>query len=158
MRRLRERRIVKEEKGAYKNRRAQMYGELSMMCNPDVPRTHSFAEHVGELGAPVEKFSAIKGFAIPPMNHNSLETYAEFRRQLAPIPRWTDGEGKLYLPSKKKKGEDEYMEMFDALGGRRKVPTLIDLIGRSPDEADAVVLAVHAMIHKSHVVMVGAPA
>jgi hypothetical protein len=157
MRRLRERREVKEEKGAYKNRRAQLYGELSIMCNPDVSRTQGFADHVSELGGPVDKFMAIKGFAIPPVNRNSsIEAYAEFRRQLAPIPRWTDAEGRLYLPAKKRKGEEEYQDMFTGGDNRKKVPTLMDLIGRSPDEADAVALAVHGMIHKSHVVAIGA--
>ena len=156
MRRLRERRIVKEEKGAYKNRRAQMYGELSMLCNPDVPRTHTFADIVGELGSPVTSFMAIKGFAIPPMNRDPQQSYAEFRRQISVIPRWTDNEGKLYLPAKKRKGEEEYMDLFSGGDNRRKIPTLYDLIGRSPDEADAVALAVHAMIHKSHMISVGA--
>jgi hypothetical protein len=155
MRRIRERRMIKEEKGTYVNRRAQLFGEMSMMFNPDVPRTHAFADHVSEVGPPVERFMAIKGFAIPPENHNAMETYAEFRRQLSPIPRWTDKEGRLYLPAKKRKGEEEYQELFTGMTERRRVPTLIDLIGRSPDEADAVALAIHGMIHKSHVMSIG---
>lgn len=57
----------------------------------------------------------------------------EFRRQLAPIPLQYDGEGRVVLLPK----------------GRRSANstelTLTDLIGRSPDEADSVVLAVYAM-------------
>jgi hypothetical protein len=91
-----------ETRYTYKNIRAQMYGLLSLVMNPNT----------GE------------GFAIP-------RNQAELRRQLAPIPRQWDGEGRLYLPSKnaKKKDSDEV--------------TMRTLIGCSPDEADALVLAVY---------------
>lgn len=66
------------------------------------------------------------------------EVYAELRRQLQVIPRLYDGEGKLYLPPKQRKP-----------GSDSKEKTMVDLIGHSPDEADALVLAVRAMLHKS---------
>lgn len=100
---------VAEERYTYVNRRAQMYGELSMLSN----------------------------FAIPPQ-------YPQFRSQLAPIPKTRDGEGRLYLLPKGKKRPDS------------KEPTLTELIGHSPDEADSLVLAVHAMLHKDSRKMAGA--
>lgn len=68
------------------------------------------------------------GFAIP------AEMF-ELRRQLARIPRKLDGEGKLFLPPKNKKNPNS------------NEITMEDLIGRSPDHADAVVLAVHGLLH-----------
>jgi hypothetical protein len=80
-----------------------------------------------------------QGFALP-------AEYAELRRQLAPIPLTYDGEGRLeLLPKNRRHGEEPT---------RRK--TLTELIGCSPDEADALVLAVHAMLHQSRRVTAGA--
>lgn len=73
------------------------------------------------------------GFGIP-------AKYVELRRQMEPIPLWYDDEGKLYLPPKKKKP--------DQAEGKTKKLTLFDLIGRSPDDADAFALAVYGMICK----------
>lgn len=70
-----------------------------------------------------------RGFGIP-------VEYAELRWQLAPIPLIYDDEGRLELLPKNKK---------DANSKRR---SLIELIGHSPDEADALVLAVHACFGK----------
>lgn len=68
------------------------------------------------------------GFAVPARYH-------ELRRQLAPIPLRRDGEGRLRLPPKHRRpGSNE--------------PSLSEVIGRSPDDADALVLAVHAMLHQ----------
>ena len=92
---------VAEERYTFANRRAQMYGEVSMLPN----------------------------FALP-------RSYPQFRSQLAPIPKTYDGEGRLTLLSKGKKRPGS------------KEPTLTELIGHSPDEADSLVLAVHAMLHK----------
>ena len=68
-------------------------------------------------------------FAIPP-------EYSELRRQLAPIPLLHDQEGRLKLPPKHKRNKDS-----------REI-TLVDLIGNSPDEADALVMALFALSHK----------
>ena len=66
------------------------------------------------------------GFAIP-------AKFTELRRQLSPIPKLWDKEDRLFLPPKNatKKTEDEV--------------TMRSLIGCSPDEADAVVLAVFGL-------------
>jgi hypothetical protein len=70
------------------------------------------------------------GWAVP-------ARYAELRRQLAPIPLLYDGEGRLELPPKNRRESTP--------GGRK---SLVELIGRSPDDADAVVLACEAMCNK----------
>ena len=108
LRQISEKVDLREERYAYVNRRAEMYGLLSILLNP-----------------------ANEGWAIPAQ-------YSELRRQLAPIPRWEDGEGRLFLPSKNKKpGEPD-----------DKV-TMKTLIGNSPDEADSLVLAIFGMTQRS---------
>ena len=58
--------------------------------------------------------------------------YSELRRQLSAMPLMYDQEGKVYLPPKK--GKDG-----------SSTQTLESILGRSPDEADAVVLAYHKL-------------
>lgn len=60
--------------------------------------------------------------------------HKELRRQLSLIPNLIDGEGKMYMLSKQRRP-----------GQKRGEKTLTDLLGRSPDHADALVLAVHGM-------------
>lgn len=102
---------------AYVNRRAEMFGRLSDRLNPK-----------GQWG----------GFALG-------RELAECRRQLAPLPRLYDGEGRLYLPPKGRKP--------GKLANDQK--TLTELLGCSPDEADSLALAVWAMENPAHVVIVG---
>jgi len=72
------------------------------------------------------------GFGIP-------KRYVELRRQLSPVPLWYDEEGRIFLPPKQAKpGDDE-----------DKV-TMAKLLGCSPDQSDALVLAVYGMSVKSH--------
>lgn len=107
MKQFPERLDEREEKYAYVNRRAQMFGDLRTLINP--------------LATPA-------GWGIP-------RQYAELRRQLDPIPLLYSPEGRMeMLPKNKREGTE----------GK----CLFDLIGCSPDEADAVVLAIHAMLHK----------
>ena len=111
-----ERLDTKEERYAFLNRRAQMYGELSMLLDPTSGRPP---------------------FAIP-------REFSEVRRQLGPIPKAFDGEGRLRLLPKNKKDPKD------------KKPCLVDILGCSPDEADSVVLAVHGMLHSAtHSLYVG---
>ena len=98
-----------EERYVYKNRRAQMYGVLSRLLNPEGT---SLCE--------------TKGFGIP------VEC-AEVRKQLSPIPRLLDGEGRLYLPPKRRLNRDS------------NELTLTEIIGHSPDEADSLALAVYGI-------------
>lgn len=104
---------VRGDRQAYKNRRAQMYGEFSALLDPDA---------LDSSGNPSP------GFAIP-------ARYSELRRQLALIPKLTNEEGIIYLPSKNKRDDKD----------TRK--TLKEILGCSPDESDALVLATHAMLH-----------
>jgi hypothetical protein len=102
-----------ETRSAYKNRRAEMYGMLSERLDPG------------------SEESPKPGFAIP-------SKYAELRRQLAPVPKWLDGEGRLFLPPKQKRPD------VDNPTGK----TMIDLVGCSPDESDALVLAVYGLTQR----------
>lgn len=102
------RKDTKEERYAYKNRRAQMYGELRQRFNP-----------------------INGGFALP-------REFEAIRHQLTPIPLRYDGEGRMELLPKHPDPDD------------KDKPCLTKLIGHSPDEADALVLANHGMSHKAH--------
>lgn len=101
-------REVVEERGAYADKRGQLYGDLA------------------ELLDPVRE----EGFAIP-------AEYAELRRQLEKVPRWTDERGRLFVPPKHAKSGTK----------EREGVTMMSILGCSPDQADALVLAVHAMRH-----------
>ena len=84
-----------------------------------------------QLMEPPEQDIMIKGY---PTGFGIPEDDEELVSQLSPIPLLFDAEGRVYLPSKNKRSENSTER------------TLIDIIGRSPDRADALVLAVHAMI------------
>lgn len=76
----------------------------------------------------------VQRFGIIPASRS--DAAANLRQQLAVIPKWYDREGKLMLPPKNRKPGEK----------TGTVKTLVELIGHSPDEADAFVLAVHAML------------
>lgn len=71
------------------------------------------------------------GYALP-------AEYIELRRQLAPIPLRYDAEGRLILPPK---------HIPDG-SKNTKTETMADLIGCSPDEADALVLGTFGIVNK----------
>ena len=100
-----------EERYAYKNRRAQLYGELRERLDPGLN--------------PV-------GYGLP-----AGGMFRELRRQLAPIPLTYDPQGRLYLIPKTRPPHAQ----------KTKEPTLTELLGCSPDEADSAVLALHAVLH-----------
>lgn len=77
--RIDEKREHREERYVYKNRRAEMYGQLRELLDPAAGGS---------------------GFAIP-------AAYTELRRQLGVIPYWLDEEGRLYLPPKHAKAGDK---------------------------------------------------
>lgn len=103
-----ERKDVKEARYEYVNRRAQLYYELAELLDPSLRPD---------------------GFGLP-------ARYYELRRQLTPIPRNTDPEGRLKMLPKDRRSDTD------------KGLTLKQLLGRSPDEADALVLAVHGLLHR----------
>ena len=114
------------ERYQYVNRRAEMYGNIRQLIDPSLKFLH---EKMSE--APKDW----DGFAIP----DDTPECRELLRQLAPIPLTYDREGRLKLLSKNKPS---------ALT-TSKEPTLTELLGCSPDEADSLALAVHAMISES---------
>jgi len=112
IRHLSERRDNREERYAYKNRRAEMYGMLSLRLDPTA-----------------NEFP----FALP-------KKYGKLRNQLAVIPKTYDDEGRLTLMPKRTDGSG---------------PSMVKLIGHSPDESDALVLAIYGMAAKKPI-MAGA--
>ena len=110
----------------YKNRRAQMFGELREELNPRSVTMESRRINGKTVEVPVTKDQAV--FAIP-------SQYKDLLLQMAPIPLTTDAEGRLYvLP--KGKPNPTYKGM-----------TLEKLLGRSPDQLDSLVLANHRRRH-----------
>lgn len=115
---------ILNQRYAYVNLRAQMFWELRMLLDPH-----------GDAAT-----SAEETFALP--DESFGEAYERLRKQLAVVPihhvRWNgyDKEGRFRLPPKNKNNPDS-TEL-----------TLTELMGCSPDEADAVVLAVHGMLHE----------
>lgn len=99
-----------EEKSVYKNRRAEMYGDASIACNPQ-----------REKG----------GYGIP-----ATEEFKELRRQLAAIPKLYNEDGVLYMLPKDKRKKDS------------KEKTLKEILGCSPDEADAFVMMLFGIQHR----------
>lgn len=118
MRMIEEKQENREERSAYKNMRAELYGTLREIMDPSNDRG------IGKYGP-----ANWTGFAIP-------RRFTLLRSELAPIPLTYDSEGKLYLLPKRKSSPNS------------KQPTLTEIIGHSPDCADAVVLAIHAMLKK----------
>lgn len=96
---------TREERYAYVNRRAQMFGAIRQLLDPDANPT---------------------GYALP-------ARYSRLFHELRPIPLTYDQEGRLYLLPKRNRDPNA------------KTPTLIDLIGHSPNDADALAVANHAM-------------
>nr|BDD46351.1 hypothetical protein 6 [Pseudomonadaceae bacterium] len=92
-------------KQAYRNRRAELYGDLRQRLDP------------GRDEQP---------FALPPDAH-------ELRQELLVLPLQYDSEGRLVLPPKERRS------------GTTTERSLRDLLGRSPDRADSLVLAVWAL-------------
>lgn len=117
LRLMAERKDNLEERYAYKNRRAYMYGELSIRLDPALER------------------DGITPFAIPEINE---PCYIELRRQLGAMPKMFDQEGRLILPPKNK----------NATAIETNIMTLTELLGCSPDEADALAIAYYALTHK----------
>ena len=66
------------------------------------------------------------------------------RDQLAPIPLLYDPEGRIRMLPKNKRAPDSTER------------TLVEIIGHSPDEFDAVILGIRAMRHGKKRVMAGA--
>lgn len=113
----------REERYTYVNRRAELFGTLSILIDPeggfilesDDVRGHKW------IGGPA-------GFSLP------LD-YVVLHQQLGPIPKTYDREGRLRLLPKNKATPDSNEK------------TLVELLGCSPDEADATCLGVYGMFN-----------
>ncbi len=117
-----------EQKSTFANRRTQMYGELSWLMDPT-----RFTKQEGpdDPDPDFEPPPQLPLFTYDPK-------YTELRRQLAPIPKVFDVEGRMVMVPKKKPRE--------SYNG----PTIYDLIGCSPDQADALAMATHAMLRPEY--------
>ncbi len=128
MHQLKDRKDIREERYAYVSRRAQMYHELSLLLELD-----GQGNPLGTVELSLDGLAPRRlhhGFAIP-------REFTQLRKELAPIPKLMDGEGRYYLPPKDKPGD-----------GEGKQVTLKSLIGCSPNRADSLCVAVHRMLHK----------
>jgi hypothetical protein len=80
-----------------------------------------------------------RGFGIP-------ATLTELRKQLDPVPLLLGDEGQIYLPPKRR-----------LPGSKSTQPTMTELVGCSPDEADSAVLAVFGLLNpRNKTIKVGA--
>ena len=113
-----------EEKYAYRDRRAEMYGMLSLLMDPDAnPRGFAIPNEV-------QGHEPVGGLVDEPHFR-----YKELHRQLAVVPKFYD-QGRLFLPPKNPKP--------GRVNESREV-TMHGLLGCSPDESDALVLAVYGL-------------
>lgn len=132
---------IRERRQTYKNRRAEMYGNLrelldpALVMLPQAQRNEAFKAICGS-GMPTMPFY---GFSIPngavDEPFQSVDALAELHRQMYPIPLTYNEEGIIYLLPKHPRP-----------GVSADQRSLTALIGCSPDELDAAVLAVHAML------------
>jgi hypothetical protein len=138
---------IVERRIAYRNRRAEMYGNLRELLDPGIlalPQKERNEVLRGIMGSwhGDEEWGRTDinyyGFAIPPGAYDDpfkdANAFSELHRQMGPIPLTYTEEGIVWLiPKHKKDINDER-------------PNLTALLGCSPDELDATVLAVHAML------------
>lgn len=91
------------------------------------------AEMYGMLRLLLDPSLNPKGFGIP-------ARFTELKRQLAPLPLLFDKEGRFRMLPKNR----------PSLSGNKKTsePTLLELLGCSPDESDALVLAVFGLEYR----------
>lgn len=108
---------LKEQKVIYRSRRVQLYAESSRLLDPN-----PMPDGQGGWKDP-------PGYGIP-CNTPAL---AELHRQLQKFPIQYNEDGIQVLPPKQKRDSKD------------KRVTLKDIIGNSPDEADAFVLLIHVM-------------
>lgn len=123
---LEDRMNQREARTTYLNRRAALFGRLRERMDPE--------------GDTLE--STRVTFALPPASAGPQ--YAELRRQLVLFPLMYDSEGRMRLPPKNKPNPNS------------KERTLTEIMGCSPDESDALVVAVYASEDEAGVITAGA--
>lgn len=109
------------DKRQYANMRAELYGRLRSRLDPS--QWPVLGEEDEATGVPDLTFG------LPP-------TEDKLREELAVLPMSVDSEGRLKLPPK---------DRATGAAVSDKVQTIRDMIGRSPDRADALVLAHEAL-------------
>jgi hypothetical protein len=107
----------RHERTVYKNRRAQLYWLLHLRLTPGTDENPY-------------PFNDGHGYGIP-------DKYVELRRQLAVMQKIYDEEGRIVMQLKRKKP-------FSA-NANKHLQSLEEILGCSPDEADAAVLANYAI-------------
>lgn len=137
----------RESRYTFSSKRVEMYYDLSELLDPSRQYGLGPYKSVGTGGN--AKYSSgsseqYYGFALPPD--------PELRRQLAPIPRLYDEEGRVWLPPKRRKTGDRGKA---AKAGSVYQKSLEEIIGRSPDDADALVLAIHGLVGKHQPSFIG---
>lgn len=87
------------------------------------------------------------------------DPYLRLRYQMSLIPLTYDAEGRFYvLPKHPRPGSKEAQSLLSGIeqAGPSAMPkSLVELIGYSPDELDAVVLMVYGLIDEHRLVKVG---
>lgn len=136
----------REDRYSYVSRRAQIYHNLSMLLDPqlgdeielyDEPTVFDAIAGLAGNPSPRKVTERIPRFCIP-------EGETELLRQLGPIPKMYDKEGRMRLPAKNKNTE----------GSKEK--TLVEICGCSPDRADALVIALYCRDYAPKSVRAGA--
>lgn len=118
-----QKKVNRELQYVYKNRRAEMYGLLSLLIDPLNQRNWGIDFDGDDTMSDLER-----------------RARGELRRQMSWIPLdYNEGDGRLYIPPKDKRSAEKEEDTR---------PTLKQLLGCSPDELDALVLAVYGMERK----------
>jgi len=117
----------------YCNVRAEMYMEAGKRFDVDL---WVFAKDVAADGTITEQPGNFVKCMSYNINGQDRGEYEMLREELQSMPLNIDGDGRIWLPPKNKDPR------------RPNVECLHDILGRSPDRADAFVLAVHAMRRK----------
>lgn len=133
---------IAERKMVYANRRAEMYGNLRELLDPALLTLDTFQRAQALkaiMGHGYDPDIEFFGFSIPigvstEPAFQSPDAFAELHRQMGPIPLTYTEEGIIWLIPKHPRDKDDDR------------PNLTALLGCSPDELDAVVLAVHAFL------------
>jgi len=133
----------RETRYTFSSKRVEMYYDLRELLDPSRQYGLGPDKSVGKFdqNSVAGSSEPYYGFALPPD--------PELRRQLAPIPILYNEEGQVWLPPKRKKS----MDRTKSKSVYQK--SLEEIIGRSPDDADALVLAIHGMIGKHQPAYIG---
>lgn len=129
LRRIEERVEMKEEQYVFLNMRAEMAYDLRELIDPGLNPDGWYIPS-GICGDPADRTTRL-------------------RDQMSEIPLLYDGEGRIWMLPKNKPSEE-------VLKRKMNKKTLVELVGHSPDEMDAVMLAVRAMKHGKKRAIAGA--